>query len=145
MKGRESASVESMRRSKFISNARRFIGFAGAGAVATFAHYSILIILVQVGEWDSTPASALGAVCGAFVSYVLNYRYVFYSAAGHADAMRRFFLIAGSGLMLNTVFMWIGVKGVGLHYLLSQIVATVLVLFWSFAANHKWTFGRAHG
>jgi putative flippase GtrA len=145
MKGRESVLVESLRKSHFILNVRQFIGFVGAGAVATFAHYSILIMLVHIGEWEPTLASALGAVCGAFVSYVLNYRYVFRSTTGHADAMLRFFLIAGSGLMLNTVFMWIGVKGIGLHYLVSQIVATVLVMFWSFAANHKWTFGRAHG
>ena len=49
-------------------------------------------------------------------------------------------MVAAVGLVLNTFFMWLGVDVMRVHYLLSQVITTVLVLFWNFGANRCWTF-----
>ncbi|MES2352824.1 MAG: GtrA family protein [Pseudomonadota bacterium] len=118
----------------------QFVSFAGVGAVATGVHYLILISLVQASGVNPTLASAIGALAGAFVSYTLNYRYTFRSTASHAVSLAKFFIIAGVGLLLNSLVMWIGTSGFHMHYLLSQIIATGLVLIWNFAGNRFWTF-----
>ena len=81
-----------------------------------------------------------GAVLGALVNYVLNRRYTFRSGKGHREALTKFFVVAGAGLLLNGLIMWLFVDGLGLYYLLAQLLATGLVLVWNFAGNRCWTF-----
>lgn len=119
---------------------RQFVSFVGVGAVATAAHYLILIVLVQFYHFDATLASGIGAVAGAFISYVLNYRFTFRSKSSHALSIAKFFAVAGVGLVLNSITMLICIELFGFYYLLSQVLATALVLIWSFTANRAWTF-----
>jgi putative flippase GtrA len=118
----------------------QFISYAYAGAVGTFAHYLTLFVLVEAFSVHPVVASAQGLFTGAVVNYLLNYHWVFRSKRRHVDAMTRFLAIAGVGLALNTIFMHLMVTLAGIHYLLSQIVATGAVLVWNFLGNRFWTF-----
>ena len=124
---------------------RQFVKFTGVGFVTAIGHYGLLIALVQLGAVPAVPASAAGALLGAVINYSLNYRYTFRSTRQHREAVLRFAAIAAIGLVLNTLFMWVGVVLIGAHYLLSQVVTTGLVLIWSFAGNRYWTFRSAAG
>ena len=124
---------------------RQFIKFTGVGFVSAIGHYGLLIALVQIAAVPPVPASAAGALLGAWINYNLNYRYTFRSTRQHREAVLRFALVAAVGLVLNTVFMWVGVELIGVHYLISQVVTTGLVLIWSFAGNRYWTFHSAGG
>jgi len=88
-------------------------------------------------------ASAVGFVLGALVNYFLDYRYTFHSNRRHGEAIIRFFTIALVGLGLNTLIMSLAIDILSLHYLLAQVVATGLVLFWNFSRNRWWTFREA--
>lgn len=123
--------------------ARQFVNFTGVGFVSAIGHYGLLIVLVQIAGVAAVPASAAGALLGAWINYTLNYRFTFRSSKRHREAVLKFALVATVGLVLNTVFMWVGVELIGAHYLLSQIVTTGLVLIWSFAGNRYWTFQPA--
>jgi len=124
---------------------RQFVKFTGVGFVTAIGHYGLLIALVQLAAVPAVPASAAGALLGAVINYSLNYRYTFRSTRQHREAVLRFAAIAAIGLVLNTLFMWVGVVLIGAHYLLSQVVTTGLVLIWSFAGNRYWTFRSAAG
>ncbi len=119
---------------------RQFVNFTGVGFVSAIGHYGLLIGLVQIANVAAVPASAAGALLGAVINYSLNYRFTFRSTKRHREAVLKFATVAGVGLILNTVFMWVGVELIGAHYLLSQIVTTGLVLIWSFVGNRYWTF-----
>ena len=54
--------------------------------------------------------------------------------------MTKFFTVALIGLFFNGLIMSFCTSSLQLHYLLSQVIATSLVLLWNFMANHKWTF-----
>ena len=129
--------------SSVISLLRQFIKFTGVGFVSAIGHYGLLIALVQLAAAPAVAASAAGALLGAWINYSLNYRYTFRSTRQHREAILRFSAIAAVGLVLNTLFMWVGVELIGAHYLLSQVVTTGLVLIWSFAGNRYWTFRSA--
>jgi putative flippase GtrA len=122
---------------------REFVSFTGVGFASAIGHYGLLIALVQIAEIPAVPASAAGALLGAWINYTLNYRFTFRSSKRHREAVLKFAVIAGIGLALNTFLMWVGVELLGAHYLLSQIVTTGLVLIWSFAGNRFWTFKPA--
>lgn len=120
---------------------KQLSSFAVVGAVGTLAHYVCLLGLVELFGIDALAASMLGAVVGALVNYFLNYRFTFQSTRRHREAMPRFLLVAGVGFALNAFFMWVALEMVGLHYLVSQVGATMLVLLWNYLGNRGWTFG----
>lgn len=119
---------------------RQFTKFTGVGFISAIGHYGLLIALVQGAGVEPVTASAAGALLGAWINYTLNYRYTFRSSTRHRESVTRFAVVAVVGLLLNTLFMWLGVDVMRAHYLLSQVVTTGLVLVWSFGANRYWTF-----
>jgi len=122
---------------------RQFVRFAGVGCLSAIGHYGLLIFLVQLVRTDAVLASAAGALLGAVINYLLNYHFTFQSSKKHHESIAKFVVVAAVGLGLNTLFMWIMVNLLGLHYLLSQLVTTGLVLIWSFLGNRFWTFHEA--
>jgi len=121
---------------------RQFITFAGVGAIGTSGHYLTLILLVQGAEIAPVVASSTGFVVGAFINYVLNYRYTFRSDKKHSEAMLKFFLVAALGAALNGFIMYLGTEVWDFHYLLVQILATGTVVSFTFLLNRLWTFAR---
>lgn len=81
-------------------------------------------------------------ILGALVNYFLGRRLAFNSKIPHHTAMLKFFLIAALGLIFNSVIMHAAIAY--MPYLLAQILATCIVVFWNFSANHYWTFNPKH-
>lgn len=123
-----------------IDLARQFSRFTGVGFVSAIGHYGLFFALIQGFGVEPVTASAAGALLGAVINYALNYRFTFRSNKRHRDAILKFAAVALIGLLLNTLFMWIGVYLLGMHPLLSQVITTGLVLIWSFIGNRYWTF-----
>jgi putative flippase GtrA len=121
----------------------QFFWYTVAGGIATAVHYAVLIALVELSGWSAAPSAALGALCGAAVSYLVNRRMTFGgSNAGHVQALPRFMAIALLGAALNGALVWLGVQQLGWHYLFAQALATVLVLGLTFRLNRLWTFAQ---
>ncbi len=120
----------------------QFVRFASVGALGTAVQYVILAALVELILFDSTAASAIGFVGGAFTNYYLNYRFTFRSERRHLSAAPRFFTVAAAGLGLNVVFMALGTGPLHLHYLIAQCASTAIVLLWNFSAAKLWVFGE---
>ena len=118
----------------------QFTRFTGVGFISAIGHYGLLVSLVQGFGVEPVRASVAGALLGAWINYAMNYRYTFRSHTRHRESVAKFAVVAAVGLLLNTCFMWLGVHVLAAHYLLSQVLTTVLVLFWSFGANRYWTF-----
>ncbi len=55
-------------------------------------------------------------------------------------AMGRFAVVGASGLVVNQVFLWAGVAGLHLHYLVGAIVATQGSTTWNFLLAERWVF-----
>ena len=119
---------------------RQFLSFAGAGAVATLAHYLALIALVEGGLTGPVVASAVGAVLGALVSYTLNYRLTFAAEAPHRKTLPRFFVVASVAFVLNVTLMHVLTACANWPYLGAQVPVTAILLLVTFTANRIWTF-----
>lgn len=118
----------------------QFFYFAGVGVVGTLIQYIVLLVSRTQTTVSPILASGIGFVLGAFVSYILNYRYTFRSIKNHREAITKFMAVTLIGLLLNTVVMLVATEFFVLHYLLAQILATVIVLIWNFSVNLLWTF-----
>ena len=120
----------------------QFAKFMAVGAVGTVVHYTILILLVEKLSVSAVLGSSVGAIAGAFVNYFLNYYFTFRSSRRHAKAIVQFYIVAGSGFLLNALSMWIMVNVLDIYYLLAQLVTTGIVLLLNFWLNRTWTFRR---
>ena len=118
----------------------RLFRYLVVGGIATAIQYAILVFLVHAFGMAPTPASTIGFVLSAGVNYLLNYRFTFQSNRPHGPAAVKFAVLAGAGLLINAAIMHL-MTGAGVQYLIAQICATSVVLFFGFIGNSLWTFG----
>jgi putative flippase GtrA len=104
-------------------------------------HYSALVAIVHF-QGEPILGSIVGFVLGAMVNYVLNYRYTFKSVQRYPVTLAKFFTTACAGLVLNTLIMGLLTGLLGVHYFVSQLLATAGVVLWNFTVNLRWTFHR---
>ena len=117
----------------------RFLQYAAVGAVATAAHYAILVGLVEAGVLAPQRAAALGAWVGAQVAFAGNAAFTFRGAGATPGSWLRFQITALIGAGLSFALVAGGVR-IGLHYLLAQVVATLINLVVTFEINRRWSF-----
>jgi len=118
----------------------QFGRFFLVGGFSTALQYLILFALVQAGGVDPVVASSVGYVLSALANYDLNYRLTFRSRVPYLGGMLRYALVMTAGLLLNGAMMALGTKALGVHYLVAQVAATIVVLFWNFYAHRRWTY-----
>ena len=121
-------------------NASKFLRYSAGGGIATALHYAVLLVAVELAGVAPPWGSALGSVCGAALAYMWNHRFTFASAARHRDALPRFISVALLGAALNAALVALGSQALGWHYLVAQLLATLLVLLAGYALNRFWTF-----
>lgn len=121
---------------------KRLARYAAVGVAATAAHYALLALAVEALGWPAWLASGAGALLGAQVAFWGNRRYTFAHCGPWVPAWWRFHLTAGAGMLLGMGLVAAGVRA-GLHYLLAQAGATLVVMGAGFAANRAWAFRRA--
>lgn len=58
--------------------------------------------------------------------------------------MGKFALVGGSGYLLHLGVLVGLTSGLGMHYMVSAVVASVLNISWNFTVNEMWTFRDRH-
>lgn len=119
---------------------RQIFSYIWAGSLAALAHYGLLIGLVELFRADAVTAALCGYSAGGYISYCLNRRHTFQSERPHREAVWRFCLVAAFGFGLTFVLMHMMIDRNHVPYLLAQIVTTLAVMVWTFAANRAFTF-----
>lgn len=112
------------------------------GAIGTALHYAILILLVAVLDCDPAIGAMAGATCGAAFNYWLNHRFTFHSERPHREALPRFFLMAGIGILLNGFIVKVLTMAT-VNYLASQVGATLIILVMNFFLSKLWIFRQS--
>ncbi|WP_332875978.1 GtrA family protein [Massilia sp. S19_KUP03_FR1] len=118
---------------------RSFLTFVFVGGFATGLHYAIILFTVYALGWSLVYGSTLGFSLSAVVNYLLNVKLTFRSTQSHKNTAPRFFLVAGSGLVLNYGILSI-LLSLDAHAVIAQILTTIGVLIWNYIVSGLWTF-----
>jgi putative flippase GtrA len=105
-------------------------------------HFAILTLLVQAGALTPVPASCIGALAGASVSYLFNRRYTFRSTRRHHEALPRFLLLAAAAFVLNAALLAAILRLLPVHYLVAQAITTACVIALTFGGGRFWVFAE---
>ena len=117
-----------------------FSRYVVAGSTAVLVRFAILILLVEYWAVRPIVASVLGYVVSILINYTLQYYWSFNSDVEHRIAFARYLAIAVTMLGFNSAVFWTCNEIFDVHYVLSQIIATGLVVIFTFTINRRYTF-----
>ena len=99
--------------------------------------FGLLAFLVEILRIHYLVAASISFTAGTTVTYILSVRWIF-SRRNIRDKKLEYLLfmaVGGIGVILNGVLLWFFTEIIGVHYLLSKIVAASMVFFWNFFAR----------
>lgn len=120
---------------------RQFIKFSMVGVVNTATSFSVYGALTRLAGFDPLVANALSFVAAVTVSFTLNKRWTFRDTSRQYRRQYSMFLgVSFGGLVLSeSIILLLHTVG-GLHDLVAFAAAVVVVMFWNFGGNRRWTF-----
>ena len=110
-------------------------GFVGGAAF--IVDYGALFLLTEVFGLHYLLSATISFILGLITNYLLSISWVFNNRTmGNRWAEFTVFAIIGIiGLGLNALIMYLCTDKMGIHYMLSKIISTILVFFWNFFAR----------
>ncbi|HIR01656.1 MAG TPA: GtrA family protein [Candidatus Aveggerthella stercoripullorum] len=115
----------------------QFMKFGVVGVIAFVIDYGILALLTEVFGVNYLVSATISFTASVVFNYVASMRYVF----THKEGMSRrrefaiFVVLSVIGLGINNFCMWAGVELFGIHYLVTKIGATAIVMVWNFVTR----------
>ena len=115
----------------------QFMKFGVVGVIAFVIDYRLLALLTELFGINYLVSATISFTASVVFNYVASMRYVF----THKEGMSRrrefviFVVLSVIGLLINNGCMWAGVELLGVHYLLTKIVATAIVMIWNFVTR----------
>lgn len=119
---------------------RKLLKFILVGGTATLTHILILFFLTETNVATPVYASAIGFAASSLLNYYMNYRYTFNSNVSHYTAITKFYIMAITGLFINTITFKFFMVILSVHPVIIQIPTTIIVLIWNFSVSYLWTF-----
>jgi putative flippase GtrA len=121
----------------------QFLRYGVAGSAAAATHLAVLVLLTELAAVPSTLASALGFACAVPVNYALQHRFVFNAGSSrHLLLFSRYVAVTLLTMALNVGLFWVLTSGLGIFYVLSQIITIGVIVPLNFVINRSYTFAE---
>ena len=117
----------------------QFFRYAFVGGIATVVDWAIQYIATEAGL-HYLLSGILSFLGGLAVNFLLSKRLVFKASQARVGTTAEFLgyaVIGAIGLGLTLLIMYFFTDILHLHYMLSKVIATLLVLFWNYIARKK--------
>ncbi len=115
----------------------QFCRYVLVGGIAALVDWSILYLITQSGLYYMFSA-IISFLAGLFVNFILSKKLVFKAMNNKTGIVIEFLiyaLIGIIGLGITLVLMYFFTEKLEFFYMLSKIIATVIVLVWNFLAR----------
>jgi len=123
---------------------RQAIGYFAASAAALIVDMAILWLLVCFFLWGYLAAASVAYLAGATIAYLLSVTLAFkqHRLDNRLAEFLGFVAIGTAGLAINAGVISLGVRYLGLHYLLAKCAAAGFTFLCNFVARRQLLFVR---
>lgn len=121
---------------------RQFFRYCLVGGIAAALHFLILIGLVEFVGIAPIIATTVGFIFAVVLNYVMQYHWTFSASGPHRLKLLKFSSIAVFAMFINGGIFWLCNTLAGAPYLLSQFVATGIVVAINFRLNRHYVFSE---
>lgn len=119
---------------KMISLVRQILNFGIVGILCFIVDYIIMLLLVELIKLDYLIACGIAFTVSTIVNYFLSMKYVFYKSNKMDKKVEFIFfsIMAIIGLVLTEILMFFCVESINIHYTISKVIATAIVMIYNF-------------
>lgn len=118
----------------------QFFRYIFVGGIATVVDWSILFLLTDFVHIYHLVSAVISFVAGLITNFILSQLLVFKANEAKLNALMEFIgyaLIGVIGLGITELIMLLFTNFGGVHYMISKIIATIVVLAWNYIARKK--------
>ncbi|MCI8584681.1 MAG: GtrA family protein [Lachnospiraceae bacterium] len=115
----------------------QIIKFGFVGFLCFFIDYGIMVLLTERFGVDYLLSSGISFTVSVVVNYILSVTFVFETdkKKNRLKEFVVFVFLSVIGLGINEVCMWLSVEWLGIHYMISKIGATAVVMVYNFISR----------
>ena len=108
-----------------------------SGGIVFLVDFLLLFVLTDFFGVHYLLSTVFSSLAGTTLSYFFNIKWVFNNRrfSKRKNELLLFFTISGFGFVATPLLMWLFTDGLGLHYLISKVVVTAIVVCWNFIAK----------
>lgn len=125
---------------------QQFLKYVAVGGIAFLVDFGSLFFLTEHLGVHYLVSATFGFLAGLVVNYLLCISLIFdFRALERTSHEFGLFAAIGlAGLLLNNALIWLFTELVGCHYLVSKLLAAVLVLIFNFTLRRRLLFSDTH-
>lgn len=115
----------------------QLVRYTFVGGFAFLIDFGLLFALTEYLGLHYLISATLSFIAGLLVNYALSKLWVF-SHSKYSDREKEFLLFASIGvvgLLINNVCLWLLSSVIGIWYMLSKIITTIVTYLWNFFAR----------
>lgn len=118
----------------FIISKKQFAYYAFVAIIAFVVDFGLLFLLTRYLHIFYIFSATCSFLISATLNYLLSIKWVFRQRSKLPVFLEIIFfaIVTLIGLFFNDVIMWLVTEKLGVFYLLSKIIAGIIVFFWSF-------------
>ena len=116
----------------------QILKFGVVGALAFVIDYGLLIFCTEKLGINYLISGAIAFSVAVIFNYILSMLWVYDTSGNSQDKKMQlviFIVLSVIGLGLTELLMWIGTDLLGIHYTITKIIATVIVMFYNFVTR----------
>ena len=115
----------------------QMIKFGFVGFLCFFIDWGIMVFLTEVFGINPLISSTISFTVSVTVNYILSVTFVFETDknANKGSQFVIFVLLSIVGLGVNELCMWLGTDLLGIHYMITKVGATAVVMVYNFVTR----------
>lgn len=115
----------------------QIIKFGFVGFLCFFIDYGIMVLLTECFGVDPLLSSGISFTVSVVVNYILSITFVFETdkKKSRLGEFVIFVFLSVIGLGINELCMWVAIRVLGIHYMISKVGATGVVMVYNFISR----------